>query len=263
MDSPILTMVYHNNTIWTGCGDGCIYLLTKSGKITNVIQASSNMVYSSCAVGPFIWSSSNEDHIKVWVQPNSKDVHCIAIVPISSELHQMAQSSNGERIWISSENDDILEFSPTGKLLNRIETIHKHPIAAICFSQSPDRLWTADSSGLVSYHELKMGKKTMDRLRAKNCDSELDFTVESSNESEPYAVSNVSLGVVDNTDSLKKTDRSISNPMANMTWVSVRRHSSAGANSVRKIAFSPRVIVPIINDTNGEEEKKLETPEGE
>lgn len=29
MESPVLTLLYHQGMVWAGCGDGCIYILKK------------------------------------------------------------------------------------------------------------------------------------------------------------------------------------------------------------------------------------------
>jgi len=185
MESPILSFLYLNHSIWAGCGDGCIYIMSKSGKVLKEIQASSSMVFHMCAVGPFIWSSSNEDIIKVWVRPSISDVHCVAAVPVTNtELHKMASSANGEKIYVTSSCEDnycIFEYSPTGKLLTRFENVHKSNIIAVCWSPSPDRLWTADNKGVVANHELKMGRKTLARLKEQQSTDNISLISSTSN----------------------------------------------------------------------------------
>lgn len=133
------------------------------------------MIFSLNAVGNYVWSTSNEDHLKVWIKPSSKDIHCIAVVPLEcKELRIITAATHGESIYCQSGTPsdegtfDIYEFSPTGKLLTLLKTTHKTFITAMGWSQSPDRLWTADMDGIVCCHELKLGKKTMERLRAES-----------------------------------------------------------------------------------------------
>jgi len=175
MDSPVLSLLHHDEVVWCGCGDGCIYILKKNGNIIKTIQAASSMIFKLTAIGAYVWSSSNENIIKVWIKPGKKEIHCMTLVPVeTSDLHLITSAANGETVYCQSEkvnegtSFDILEFSPTGKLLNVLESSHKTFITAIAWSQSPDRLWTADESGLVCCHELKLGKKTMERIRTNS-----------------------------------------------------------------------------------------------
>merc|ERR1712137_278061 len=196
MESPVLSLLYHQGMIWAGCGDGCIYVLKKSGGIHKTIKAASSMIFNLKAVGPYVWSSSNEDVIKVWIKPSNNDIHCIALVPVDGmELHLITPSSHGETMYCQSgvlkeggTTYDVFEFSPTGRLLTVLETSHTKFITAMAWSRSPDRLWTADEGGVVCCHELKLGKKTMARLRQESLSPLVGLSQEDVPETEPVAV---------------------------------------------------------------------------
>jgi len=171
MDSPVMSLVYHNSYVWAGCGDGKIYIMKNNGRIKHQLVASSNgMVFKVCVVGSYIWSTANENHVKVWMQVSDNRIHCIAKIAVQDAgLHFMVASSHGETMYIvNGTSSEVLEFSPTGKLLARLASHHQSYITSMTWSLSPDRLWTTDVEGNLCYFELKMGKKTRERLLARS-----------------------------------------------------------------------------------------------
>ena len=58
----------------------------------------------------------------------------------------------------------ILQLSKEGKFVNRFLTPHKAPIESLCFSPSPDRIWSCSLDGFIVFYEIKRGVKTTNRL---------------------------------------------------------------------------------------------------
>lgn len=123
------------------------------------------------ATSDYVWTSSKSD-TKIWKLEHIN----ISVFMISCHTKYTRDICRGPFVLTKDEqyifsisgdedNETIIKWDTAGVPVKSFNSGHQNSIKFMAFSVSPDRLWTCTNNSLC-VHELKRGKKTIERLNS-------------------------------------------------------------------------------------------------